>query len=609
MEEFQLSKFTKEGVKLLRDVKGEFERLNIDASKLPKNFPDDSDKIKLVFVGQFSAGKSSIIKMLTGEDIAIGAKITTQIAEPYSWNGLEIIDTPGVCTELRPDHDELTYDQINHAALLIFVITNEGFSQRIGDHFRELAIDQKRANNMVLVVNKMDRTALGNVSEQQNVIYEDMKKVTAPYDPKNLYLSFLNTSAYFESLEEDDAELKSEYLIESGYEAFVENLNRFVADKGVLQKINLPLNTIAAEIRSALNITSDEDKKDIEAFIETFEKKKQIIEEGKKICFDEVQDIANQCKDEITRLGRNVADNIISQSSQEEAKSKYQESQKQIESIVKKYEEPIADCIKNFVSKVDKDIKEYDNSNFVRQVNMNVLNIIKKEQESNGSALLHDGGVLIGAGGAAAGMMIFTKGAEIASQYATPLTEVVTSALGNLVGNAVKGTATVALAEDAGIFSTFIANELGNLVKGLPFFQETIVAEATTANKIAQFFTGNGSKFLGVGLSVLSASIAIWIMIKDSKKQEEAERKRSQARESITEDFRNIASEVNNQIINGVTKWVSENIDPMMIKFDDDIKKLHEQIEQSGVKNENLTELLQRTENLIADVQEIDKCV
>jgi len=172
MEEFQLSKFTKEGAKLLREVTDEFNRLGIDAANLPKIFPDDSGKIKLVFVGQYSAGKSSIIKMLTGEDVAIGAAITTQDSTPYEWNGLEIVDTPGIHTELRPDHDEITYDQINHAALLIFVITNEGFSQRMGDHFRELAIEQKRAANMVLVVNKMDRTALGNVPEQQEVIYE-----------------------------------------------------------------------------------------------------------------------------------------------------------------------------------------------------------------------------------------------------------------------------------------------------------------------------------------------------------------------------------------------------------------------------------------------------
>ena len=107
----------------------------------------------------------------------------------------------------------------------------------MGDHFRKLAIDQKRAANMVLVVNKMDRTPLGNCAEQQKIIYDDLKKVTAPYDPKNLYLSFLDTSSYFDSLQETDRELKIELFETSGHDEFVENLNRFVAEKGVLQKL------------------------------------------------------------------------------------------------------------------------------------------------------------------------------------------------------------------------------------------------------------------------------------------------------------------------------------------------------------------------------------
>ena len=228
MEEFQLSKFTKEGAQLLREVTEEFNRLGLDTSKLPKTFPDDNDKIKLVFVGQYSAGKSSIIKMLTSAEVEIGAAITTQTSTPYEWNGLEIIDTPGIHTELRPDHDEITYDQINHAALLIFVITNEGFSQRMGRHFRLLAIEGKRAANMVLVVNKMDRTTLGNVLKQQQIIYEDLKKVTAPYDPNDLYISFVDTASYFKAMKETDERRKNKRLEQSGHDTFIANLNRFV---------------------------------------------------------------------------------------------------------------------------------------------------------------------------------------------------------------------------------------------------------------------------------------------------------------------------------------------------------------------------------------------
>ena len=49
----------------------------------------NSDMIRLVFAGQYSAGKSSILKMLTGRnDIKIGAEITTQEAHTYILNGI-----------------------------------------------------------------------------------------------------------------------------------------------------------------------------------------------------------------------------------------------------------------------------------------------------------------------------------------------------------------------------------------------------------------------------------------------------------------------------------------------------------------------------------------
>lgn len=57
--------------------------------------------------------------MISGIETEIGAGITTQESHVYKWNDLEIIDTPGIQTGLRADHDEITYDQISKAALLV----------------------------------------------------------------------------------------------------------------------------------------------------------------------------------------------------------------------------------------------------------------------------------------------------------------------------------------------------------------------------------------------------------------------------------------------------------------------------------------------------------
>ena len=207
-----------------------------------------SDAIRLVFAGQYSAGKSSILKMLTGRaDIAIGADITTQQAHTYDWNGIEVVDTPGIHTQLRPDHDEISYDAIASADMLVFVVTNELFDSYMADHFRKLAIDKDKAGEMILVVNKMDRTAEGNTGEQQNIIREDLKKVLEPYTPEQLNLSFLDAESYLESIEEraEDPELADELVARSGYAQFIDTLNRFVEEKSIPSKLTTELYDIS----------------------------------------------------------------------------------------------------------------------------------------------------------------------------------------------------------------------------------------------------------------------------------------------------------------------------------------------------------------------------
>ena len=593
MEEFQLSKFTKEGEELLRGVTEEFNRLGIDSSRLPKIFPDDNGKIKLVFIGQYSAGKSSIIKMLTGEDVAIGAAITTQDSTPYEWNGLEIVDTPGIHTELRPDHDEITYEQINHAALLIFVITNEGFSQRMGDHFRELAIDQKRAANMVLVVNKMDRTQLGNVPEQQQVIYEDLKKVTAPHDPKDLYVSFVDTASYFKAMEETDERRKNRRLERSGHDAFVANLNHFVAQKGVLQKINLPLNTIAAEIRNASGNAADKDNSDCAALIETFRHGKKILLDGKRECLQDIDGIISNFKTEVSRRGRNTAESLsFEKESEAEDQNKLSDAQERVKLSAEDCAKKISERIKTFAAQSESDLKTYENSSFVQQVQMNFATHLNAQ---GASELAQGGAAVVGAGGAMAGALVAQQGAQFAAQFA----QVAVTPLGNAVGGAVRTGVSLALAEDAGIFSSFIGKGAGELVKSLPIFK----AEPTMLNKVAQAFTGNGSKIFGAAMAGVAVVFSLFMLNREGKKAEERERALRQKRNEIMSGFNDLADDIGRDILNGVNSFMTQNVDPIISAFDEKIKAVESVKANEKIKSEKLSELLKRTENLIGEIQ------
>ena len=233
------------------EIKQKAEELLEKAGK-PLALSDNADRvIRLVFAGQYSAGKSTILKMLTGnDDIATGAGITTQQANKYEWNGLEVVDTPGIHTQLRADHDAISYEAISSADMLVFVITNELFDDHLAGHFRSLAIDKDKAGEMLLVVNKMERTSLGNISEQQEIIREDLRKVLDPYTPEQLRLSFLDAETYLDYLNEvdEDSELADELLERSGYEEFIRTLNAFVSDKSLTSRLTTSLYEIDAQL-------------------------------------------------------------------------------------------------------------------------------------------------------------------------------------------------------------------------------------------------------------------------------------------------------------------------------------------------------------------------
>ena len=335
MTNFQLEEFARRGGKLLEETQKNFEtykdlNIGLDKISLPKTMKPSDGAVKLVFVGQYSSGKSSIIKMLTGIETEIGAGIKTQTAHTYNWGDLEIVDTPGIHTELRPDHDEKTYYEIDHAALLIFVVTNEGFDDRMGNHFRKLAITQDRGKNMVLVVNKMDRTALGNVPEQQEIIEKDLLKVIEPFTPAQLYLTFLNTEYYFEWQTETDEELKEIYLNQSGYEKFVNNLNSFVSSRGVLSKIQSPLETLKSTITSVIGESEDLSiDRDIEAAEQLLIRRQKTLLDGKRRIRAEITEIAETLCSKIKSEGSKLAGEIAPGITEENFKRKLEAAQLQ----------------------------------------------------------------------------------------------------------------------------------------------------------------------------------------------------------------------------------------------------------------------------------------
>ena len=324
------------------------------AGRIPRAVLSSDSTVLLVFAGQYSAGKSTIMKALTGrDDIAIGAGITTEKAHTYNWDGLRVVDTPGVHTGIRPDHDEITYRSIADADLLIFVVTNELFDSHLAEHFRKLAIDGDKANEMMLVVNKMRRCAKGNSPEAQAVIREDLIKVLTPFSPEDFRTSFIDAEAALDSKTEGDEEVAKVLRKKSGLEAFIHELNRFVREKGLSGRYTTALYSLEQVLQEALASESTGDT-DVDAMEELLLQRRRALVETQDRIPRAVESKIQQTGSQIREEGRKIADMISGSADQKEINRELLAAQDRVQL----YAEQLCQTVQDVIGKQIKDFDE-----------------------------------------------------------------------------------------------------------------------------------------------------------------------------------------------------------------------------------------------------------
>lgn len=354
------------------------------AGRIPAAVLAGDNAVVLVFAGQYSAGKSTIMKALTGrEDIAIGAGITTQEAHTYEWEGVRVVDTPGVHTELRPDHDEIAYRAIADADLLVFVMTNELFDSHLAQHFRKLAIERGKAHEMMLVVNKMRRCAKGNSPEAQNVICEDLRKVLVPFTPEDLRASFIDAEAALESKTEPDAAIAAVLWRKSGLEPFTQNLNDFVRHKGLTGRYTTALYNLEQVLQEALAAETTGDK-DVDALEELLlQRRRALLETQDRIpraVEGEIQRAGSQIREE----GRKIADMINGSADQAAVDRELQTAQDRVQRLTEQLGESIQVVIGKHMKDLDERVGAIANSQLAQELLPRLVHRIEEAYISPG---------------------------------------------------------------------------------------------------------------------------------------------------------------------------------------------------------------------------------
>ena len=221
----------------------------------------DAPPLAIAFIGQYNAGKSTILRVLTGRaDIAVDADVCTETVTAYDWNGVRLLDTPGVHAG-RANHDDATYATIDRADLLVFVLTNELFDETIGRHFREIAFSRQHARRMILVINKMAQDPGSPETKRP-----DLEKVTSPLTLDDFRGVFVDARSYLDAQTADEED-RADLLAVANVKALTAALNGFVAERGLTGRLAAPLfamRGIAEQAEALLSTSFPEERSALE---------------------------------------------------------------------------------------------------------------------------------------------------------------------------------------------------------------------------------------------------------------------------------------------------------------------------------------------------------
>lgn len=541
---------------LLQRVRDEFKVIDYSDSALPQSVFTADKPLSIVFAGQYSAGKSTILKALTGiENIAVGEGITTQVAHTYDWNGIQVIDTPGIHTRLRPDHDEISYQAMTSADMLVYVVTKELFDDFIGQNFRKLLIDADKAGEMILVVNKM--ADVGNTPENRRIKEQDLEKVTHPYTPKDLHVVFIDAESYVDSRDETDEEIAAELVERSNYEEFVSVLNDFIREKEMPSRMTTALYEMDACIRDAMKeYQPSVGDNDVDAVEEHLRQERHIVQANQWRLETAVKAAIEDAVAEIHDVGREIANAIYDYDSEDAANTA-------LEAAYNKVEHISDDC----VNRIEKEIEKVSRSGG------------EKLDAFYGSAFSKD-----------LEFRLNPKNGE-----GNPLVEKILK--GDFLEKAGKNVADYALANPgANGLRQFAGGNAHALVKDIGhFFGHNF--KPWEAVKFAK-----GINVAGKALGVFGVILSVGMQAKEDQEAEQRAQDMRKGRESVRGGFSQAAQSVSRHFRKALANLLEENYIVPIHQIDVRLAEIEKMRAGRSATYDRLTNLQQECQNLISDI-------
>ena len=275
--------------------------------------------LRIAVLGEYSSGKSSLIAALTGQEIEIDADIETEETCEYEYRGVSLVDTPGVQAQQEEGkHDKIAQDAVRGADLILFVVTNELFNDRLSD-FLHYVIDDEHlglAEKTMVVINKVDREPEGTMPQ----LKADVLKATQPH---NLPIVACAAKKYLDSERSDlPSNLKKKFREQSRLGELCTELNQFVRKRGTLGKMVTPIQK-SLDVLEEMRDTASDYEKEQQDEVEQLRRQRKIVKDAHRNARQLARSMARRVRAKVLEGSEMATEELSSDAGQEEFEDAY----------------------------------------------------------------------------------------------------------------------------------------------------------------------------------------------------------------------------------------------------------------------------------------------
>lgn len=270
----QLQEFFKE---LLESIDHSLESANESVNVLQERQSAASNSFTISFMGRTKAGKSTLHSVMLGglnnDFIGRGSERTTRYNYVYDFEGMRIIDTPGIGAPGGKSDTEIATEVADESDLICYVVTSDSIQETEFNFLKQL---KDRNKPVLIMLNKKDnitrsekklQTFLDNPlgwyeSEGEDAIQGHINRINTyvqmNHDFHNFSIVPVHLLAAKLALKETDSERKDKFLEGSRINVFLNTLSDMVSSSGIIQRSQTIYNSAVYHLEEDKKLASEQ---------------------------------------------------------------------------------------------------------------------------------------------------------------------------------------------------------------------------------------------------------------------------------------------------------------------------------------------------------------